>query len=231
MNEAFLVIGAGLGLGVLHSFDPDHLAAMSTIVGRERRSARADFRQGAVWGLGHTLSLAMFGAALVLLDAQLGGVAERVLEALAGVLLIYLGWRRLRDARHGPHLHHHRHGAHEHAHVHLHPKGARHDHAAAHAQHSHAPLWIGLLHGLAGTGGVMVLLPAVITGSVTGYLVYVVAFGAGSVLSMGGFCIGLGGAMSVLRERSHHMGRVVGAAAGSLSLGVGVVWLTAALVT
>jgi hypothetical protein len=77
----------------------------------------------------------------------------------------------------------------------------------------------------------MVLLPAVITGSVTGYLIYVAAFGAGSVLSMGVFCVGLGGAMSALGERSQHMGRVVGAAAGSLSLGVGVLWLTGAFVT
>jgi len=225
-----MLIGAGLGLGLLHSFDPDHLAAMSTIVGRRRQSARLDFRTGAVWGVGHTLSLAVFGAALVVLGAQVSGGAERVFEGLVGMLLIYLGWRRLRDARRGPHLHPHRHGADEHAHVHLHPRRADHDQATAHSEHSHAPLWIGMLHGLAGTGGVMVLVPAVVAGSLQSYLLYVVAFGLGSVASMGAFCAGIGGAMSAMKQRSRDLGRVLAMAAGSAGVGVGTLWLATAIV-
>jgi hypothetical protein len=228
MKELIPLIATGFGFGLVHSFDPDHLAAMSTLVGRERHTTIADFVKGVTWGVGHTVSLAVFGAVLVAIGGQLSGGAERVFESGVGVLLIYLGLRRLRDARRGPHLHPHRHDGVVHVHAHMHPANAHHHTGQAHARHSHAPLWIGILHGLAGTGGVMVLLPAVVIGDLGNYLAYVAAFGAGSVLSMGSFCAGLGGAMSLAGERFRGAGRWVGVGAGSLSLVVGTLWLGSA---
>jgi hypothetical protein len=225
MKELIPLIATGFGFGLLHSFDPDHLAAMSTLVGKERHAIATDFLKGASWGTGHTLSLAVFGAGLVIVGGHLTGGAERIFEAGVGVLLIYLGLRRLRDLRRGPHLHLHRHEGGEHAHVHLHPAGTHHNSRRAHARHSHAPLWIGILHGLAGTGGVMVLLPAVVISDLGHYLTYVLAFGAGSVLSMGAFCAGLGSAMSLAGEQFRGAGRWLGVGAGSASLAVGMFWL------
>jgi sulfite exporter TauE/SafE len=224
-----LLLAGGFGLGLLHSFDPDHLAAMSTLVGRHHRSTVADFFKGVIWGLGHTVSLLVFGAALVIIGARLSGGVEQMFEAGVGVLLIVLGLWRLHDARHGPHLHPHRHGGDKHAHVHLHPRGHAHEEPTAHAHHSHAPFWIGILHGLAGTGGVMVLLPVVVIHDVGHYFLYIAAFGLGSIASMGVFCAGLGGAMSALRARWDNAGRWLAGIAGTLSLGVGIFWFAAAV--
>lgn len=215
------ILLVGCALGLLHSFDLDHLAAMSTLIGHERGASWRGFLKGAAWGVGHTLSLGAFGLVLVLLGAQLDGAGERVFEAAVGVLLIVLGVRRLRGVRHGLHLHAHRHDAHEHVHFHLHAP----HHARTHARHSHLPLWVGVLHGLAGTAGVMVLLPAVVLGSAATYLAYVAAFGAGSILSMGAFCAGCAGAVTRLRARYHDAGRWLAVGAGTVSTGVGIVWI------
>lgn len=106
-------------------------------------------------------------------------------------MLVYLGIVRLRDTRRGPHLHVHRHVGVEHAHFHLHPTHLHHAATDAHTQHSHAPLWIGILNGFAGTAAVMALLPAVIIDHAGSYLLYVLAFGLGSTLSMAAYCSGI----------------------------------------
>jgi len=225
MTEFITVALAGIGLGLLHSLDPDHLAAMSTLVGRRHDSRRADFFKGALWGVGHTIALAVFGAVLIAVGAQLSGNVERLFEGLVGLLLIVLGLRRLNDVRRGPHLHSHRHGKTEHSHVHLHPRGSRHHADVAHAEHSHAPLWVGLLHGVAGTGGVMILLPVVVISDLGLYLLYLLLFGFGSILSMGIFCAGFGSALQRAQRRWQAGGRWLAAIAGTASLVIGVVWI------
>ena len=225
VNELLVLLVTGFGLGTLHSLDPDHLAAMSTLVGRRVEPALRAAGKGAIWGIGHTLSLATFGVVLVMLDARVTGVWERAFEATVGLLLIYLGLVRLHDARRGPHLHPHCHGAEEHTHFHLHPPAERHESDRAHRAHSHAPLWIGLLHGLAGMAGVMALLPAVVIGEAASYIAYVMAFGLGSTLSMALFCGGLGRMAQHLRSRLNRAGVWLGATAGAVSLGIGALWI------
>jgi len=198
--SAFAV--AGLGLGLLHSFEPDHLAAMSTLVGKGSRSTVVDAIRGAVWGLGHTLALGTLGVLLAVVGMQTSGWTERTLEAGVGILLVCLGMLRLRDSRRG---------------LHQHPPG-----------HNHAPLWIGILHGMAGSGAVLVLAPAVFVEDPLGYSTYILAFGLGSILSMSAFCAGLGGLVSRLRSRAVSAGRWFAATAGSLGIAVGTIWLVRA---
>lgn len=230
MTEIVPFVIAGFGLGLLHSLEPDHLAAMSTLVGKAPRSTVVDSVKGVIWGLGHTLALGTFGVLLTFAGTQTPGGFERVLEAGVGVLLVCLGIGRLRDARRGPHQHPHRHGDVEHVHFHLHPRRTSHDSAAAHLRHGHAPLWIGILHGLAGSGTVLVLVPALLVDSLAGYFFFILAFGLGSILSMGAFCAGLSGLVNKLRSRAAGAGRWFAATAGGLGLGVGVAWLLRALV-
>ncbi len=229
VNGFALLLLSGFALGVIHSFDPDHLVAMSTLLGRERERLARAFSKGLTWGLGHTLSLVTLGVLLVIFDARVSGSWERVFEASVGVVLIYLGIRRLRDVRRRPHLHAHRHGDLEHTHYHVH--GMRVDHGAeeAHKQHSHAPLWIGILHGFAGTAALMALLPALLLDHVGSYLLYVLAFGLGSTLSMGAFCAGMGHLTFRLQHSRNSPRRWWAASAGSLSLALGVVWLGSTL--
>jgi nickel/cobalt exporter len=229
VNELLFLLLTGLGLGALHSLDPDHLVAMSTLVGRRAEPVWRALGKGAVWGIGHTLSLAALGLVLIMLDARVTGLWERGFEVGVGVLLIYLGLVRLHDAHRGPHLHPHRHGAEEHIHFHLHPAAVQHESARAHYRHTHAPLWIGMLHGLAGTAGMMALLPAVVIGDAASYMVYMLGFGLGSTLSMALFCGGLGHMLERLRGRSNRAGTWLSATVGGVSLTVGILWIGNAL--
>lgn len=225
MNAFELILFSGFALGVIHSLDPDHLAAMSTLLGRERERLVHAFTKGLTWGLGHTLSLVSLGLLLVVFDTQVSGFWERAFEASVGIVLIYLGIRRLRDVRRRPHLHAHRHGDLEHTHYHVHGRRVEHGVERAHSEHSHAPLWIGILHGFAGTAAVMALLPALLLDHVGSYLLYVLAFGLGSTLSMGAFCAGIGHVTFRLQHSRSSPDRWWAASAGSLSLALGVVWL------
>jgi hypothetical protein len=209
------LLAAGAVLGALHSFEPDHLAAMATLVGRRSRSRIGDFANGALWGLGS------LGAVLVLAGMRPAGGLERLLEAGVALMLVALGIARLRSARRWLHGHRHRHGEIQHEHYHLHAG----DSGSHHLNHSHVPIWIGMLHGLAGTGAVLVLAPALVVTGVRNYLLYVFAFGLGSILSMGAYCGGLASLAAWLQARFSSAAYRFATATGALSVGVGVAWL------
>jgi sulfite exporter TauE/SafE len=228
LHDLVALAAAGFGLGLLHSFEPDHLAAMSTLVARTPGRAARELGKGATWALGHTLALGACGGLLALAGARLPDASARPLEALVGAVLVYLGFVRLRDARRGPHRHRHAHGALEHEHVHLHARRSPGHAEAAHARHGHGPLWLGVLHGLAGSGSLLVLVPALVIESPAAWAAWVAAFGLGSAASMGAFCSVLGGFAAWLEARSRRAGPWLAAATGSLSLSLGGVWLVAA---
>lgn len=200
MTDLVALATAGLGLGLLHSLEPDHLAAMSTLVGKRTRSTLVDALRGAAWGLGHTLALGSLGLLLAVAGTQIPGWWECTLEICVGMLLIWLGILRLRDPIPDQHPHH----------------------------HGHAPLWIGILHGAAGSGAVLILAPAVFVEDPMGYLAYILAFGLGSILSMSAFCAGLGEVLNRLRFRTAAAGRWFAAIAGSLGITVGMIWVVRA---
>src|SRR5918992_492138 len=94
-----LLASSGLGslLGMRHALEPDHLAAVSTLVSRERSGAKAAL-MGVWWGVGHTLALLLVGAALVLLRAEMPAAVSDLFELGVGVMLVALGIRAIRQA-------------------------------------------------------------------------------------------------------------------------------------
>jgi len=115
-----LMTSSGLGslLGMRHALEPDHLAAVSTMVTGERNSARAALL-GACWGLGHTFSLIVVGTILVVLRAEMPARAADAFEFCVALMLIGLGLRAIYlAARQGPagpaHVHHHGNMVHQH---------------------------------------------------------------------------------------------------------------------
>src|SRR6478672_5807675 len=99
-----LLTSSGFGslLGMRHALEPDHLAAVSTLVSRERNSVKAAWL-GACWGLGHTLSLLVVGVALVVLRAQMPAAVSDAFECLVALMLVALGLRAILQAvRLGP---------------------------------------------------------------------------------------------------------------------------------
>jgi hypothetical protein len=167
----WVVLAVAVLLGLRHASDPDHLAAVTTLVagGRERAARRAG-ELGLAWGLGHATTLFAFGLPIVLLNDFLPERVQQAAETLVGLVIVSLAVRLLRRWRHGAFRFH----AHPDAH------GAR-TRSGAFA--------IGLAHGMGGSAGVGVLLLASIhsAGPAIGALVVLATFTAVSmtVLSTG----------------------------------------------
>src|SRR5438128_136348 len=122
----------GFVLGLKHAVEADHLAAVATIA-TERRSLLSSSLVGALWGLGHTISLMVAGIVVILLHFQITQRTAQTLEFCVGIMLMVLGVSTLRKLAHGGHihLHVHEHGGRMHVHPHVHdgsPEAEPHTH-------------------------------------------------------------------------------------------------------
>ena len=179
----------GLLIGMQHALEADHVAAVSSLC-TGTRSVRRMATHGAVWGLGHSLTLLIFAGSALFLDLRFGETLGQVLECVVGVMLILLGGQVLfRLWRDRLHFHTHRHAdGRTHFHVHSHP-GKNVDHDPDHHVHVHAnrlplrTLLVGMVHGLAGSTALVLLTAASVQDPVIG-LLYVALFGLGSVAGM-----------------------------------------------
>ena len=178
----------GLLLGMKHATEADHLAAVATLATRQG-SLNQTLRQGVAWGVGHTLTLLLFGGAVLGLGHAISPELEQWLETAVGVMLVVLGADVLRRlVRDRIHFHAHRHAAGD-AHFHAHSHRGEGAHATSSHRHAHAGRWpiralaIGVMHGLAGSAALVVLalqsMPSVALG-----LGYIALFGIGSIAGM-----------------------------------------------
>ena len=160
-TSVLLVMIVGVLLGLRHATDPDHLAAMTTLIaGGRERAARAAARLGLAWGLGHGTSLFVFGLPIVVFNAYLPERLQQAAETLIGFLIVFLAVRLLVRWRKGKlHVHDHDHdGVH---HAHLHPHADSSGHAHAHKPRTALGAYgIGLVHGVGGSAGVTILILA-----------------------------------------------------------------------
>ena len=155
-----LVIGVAILLGLRHATDPDHLAAVTTLIASTERRARDAARLGLAWGTGHAVTLFALGVPIVLYRAYLPDAVQRGTETAIGFLIAGLAvWLLLRWRRGAFHSHTHEHGSRSHAHLHSHDAAA-HEHPR-----SRTPLGaftVGLLHGIGGSAGVGILVVSTI---------------------------------------------------------------------
>jgi hypothetical protein len=236
LGTALLVGGA---LGVRHAFEADHVAAVATLVEDEGRPAST----GAAWGIGHSIPILLLGALFLALDLRVPSTVATALEAVVAVVLVALGVRavagrealglsllrhvhggREGDDGHG-HVHagegEHAHGsdgrAHEHTHVHedghFHLTVLGREVGLTHSHVDEESFAVGVVHGLAGSGGVVVALAAAAP-TVADGAGFLLGFAVATVLAMGlaawgwGRAVGRAGTLRVL--------------AGLASIGVGL---------
>jgi high-affinity nickel-transport protein len=163
-------LALGLVLGFKHALEADHLAAVSTMA-TEHRGLFASSLIGALWGLGHMLSLVVAGVLVIVFHFEIGEHVGKALELCVGFMLIALGVNSLRKLARGGKTPSH---AREHngfQHQHHRPRlGAR-------------PLLVGMMHGLAGSAALTVLVVAAIPSPALG-LLYIAIFGIGSIGGM-----------------------------------------------
>jgi hypothetical protein len=200
------VIAVAAPLGMAHALDPDHVLALSGL--SVRKSARPGARSlayAAQWALGHGALLLLVTAAAVLFHVRLPAPVPFWAERLVGVILIATGlsvcWRLCRErlgdgARRGP-------GGHT---------------------HPSTPFAIGVVHGLAGSGAALALIPASLLQPLLGF-VYILVFSIGVFAGMVGFGIGLRAFQGVLADRTPRLAQASRGALGVLTAGLGVAWL------
>ena len=250
-DVGLFLTAAGLGflLGMRHATDADHVVAISTIVGRQRSLAAAA-TIGALWGLGHTVTVTLVGILVIVFGLAITPTVGLALELLVGLMLVLLGvltltgmMGRLVERYAPPHEHPHAHEGETHSHQHdlaheLEGLERPTDSTATPARPGPAsaataaagrlgtfnlvrPVTIGLVHGLAGSAAVALLVLASVPTAV-GQIVFLAVFNLGVVVGMGLITslVGVPFVLASARFRRLHQVLVVGSGAASLALGL-----------
>lgn len=229
LTESLSLIAVGFSLGLMHALDADHVMAVSAL-NNQKAGLRRTLRYCANWALGHSGVLIFSGLMLFGLGMSLPESLQYAAEVSVGVLLIGLGlycfWQ-FRKQRLS--LVKHTHG--DVTHVHWHIEGDV--NTKGHGKHSHreghAPVMVGVVHGLAGSAPALALVPAVSQGQFGVAMGYLLVFSIGVMLSMLAFGLGLGSLQKHLKEkhmRLFHWQRNI--IAGS-SIAIGSFWLYQAI--
>ena len=183
-------------LGLRHATEPDHVAAVATLV-PEQRNVQRGLQLGAAWGLGHCLAIFACGGALLLLRQRMSERVSDWLELGVAGMLLLLGVRSLLRA----------------------VRTTQHATAPAHTHGPRSSLVIGLLHGVAGSGSLAALAFANMPSLRSG-LGFMFCFGTGSLFGMAALA-GFASAPLSLLTRKSHTHALLFASAGLLSLGIG----------
>ena len=241
------IVVIGFFLGMRHATDPDHVIAVSTIVSRERALSRAAL-VGAFWGLGHTITIVLVGAAIILFNVVIPPRVGLTMEFAVGLMLILLGILNLTGVSKwlsekfapahprvvGEHAHLHEHNAHVHYHWHSHEPSKEH-HADSLAApkwldrplaklglfHTLRPLLIGIVHGLAGSAAVALLVLSTIREPRWGVF-YLLIFGLGTIAGMMLITVALALPFSYAGTRFAWLNRGLITGSGLISLGFGL---------
>lgn len=216
------IIGISLVLGIRHAFEPDHLAAVSTLASRPGARLWSAGRLGLIWGLGHTVTVGAVALLVIALGVQLPPRLWPAAELIVAALLVLLGtvviWRYMRGRWH---MHAHTHTATA-PHFHLHSHTADPSHGHAHAiVDARRSLGFGIAHGLAGSGAIAALLVAAVPDTMS-RLAYFGAFSAGTIVGMLGVSLTLSVLVRLAADRSARWATRLhlGAALGSVIAGV-----------
>jgi high-affinity nickel-transport protein len=201
--------GVGALLGMRHALEPDHLAAVSTLMTGERSSAKAAWL-GACWGLGHTLTLLTAGGLLVLLRADMPAIAGHVFELCVVLLLVGFGIRAIYHGTYGV------------------VGGLTHSHRREASPFQldrwalARPVLVGAVHGLAGSGAMTALVVTTLPSTAT-RLGYLMLFGVGSTVGMAALS-GLLGWPIARMGADQVFARALSLTVGGVSTALGVFW-------
>lgn len=218
------ILGVGFLLGMQHALEADHIAAVSSIAAR-RINVFDIVKHGLTWGLGHTITLFLFGGVALLLGHAIPERLSLPLETAVGVMLVVLGadvlWRLWRERVHF-HRHSHRDGT---AHLHLHahavdcamPSRNPHDHAHGFRWRT---LLVGLVHGMAGSAALLVLTVAQ-AGTARDGLIYMLLFGVGSMIGMAALSSMIAVPLVVSARLLTSVNRALQLVVGSVAIGIG----------
>jgi ABC-type nickel/cobalt efflux system permease component RcnA len=240
------IIGIGFMLGMRHALDPDHVVAITTIVSRQRSIRHAGL-VGILWGVGHTITILLVGAAIILFNLAIPIRLGLAMELAVGLMLILLGLlnltgitQRITDRftpgyvdREIIHSHVHRHGEYVHAHIHGHrPEVHMHLEQAPEGPSERVmqriglyqlfrPLAVGIVHGLAGSAAVALLVLTTIRDA-RWAVAYLLVFGVGTIAGMMLITMMIGAPFAYTGKRFASFNRVLQVASGLISVAFGL---------
>jgi hypothetical protein len=238
------IIAIGFFLGMRHATDPDHVVAVTTIVSQQRSAKRAALI-GVFWGLGHTLTIFLVGCAIILFNVVIPVRLGLAMEFSVSLMLIVLGgWNLASFGNTMPaiaasagaiHTHAHSHGGLIHTHAHRHDsEDLSHDpgHNAISRMDSQLgggslyqlvrPLVVGIVHGLAGSAAVALLILATIRNPKWA-IVYLLVFGIGTIAGMMLITMSIASAFHFIGERFQVFGRQLALISGVVSVAFGLI--------
>lgn len=186
VSNPYLILVYGLAIGVIHTFESDHISAMTTQLLNQNSvsNKKSVFKKisvnsslrGMFWGVGHTSSILLIGLIIAGLSISISSDFFTGAEMLVGIMLISLAFMTIfkKNILKFRHIHPHRHGNTVHTHAHTHDGNHR---------HNHKSYLIGCIHGLAGSGGLVVLATSTLN-SFESVLFFIILFGIGSIVGM-----------------------------------------------
>jgi len=214
------ILGAGFLIGMKHALDADHVVAVSTIVSESRKFKKAA-AIGIRWGLGHTSTLFLAGLLVIIMGIKIPEKISLSLEFGVGLILVILGVSTIRGyfvKRVHAHSHEHNNNSHLHFHYHNESKQHLHEHQTKSAR---SPFLIGMVHGMAGSGALMLLVLGTVSSPIAG-LLYVLVFGIGSTMGMLIISTLISLPFIVTANYSQRLNRFIALAAGSVSVVAGL---------
>ncbi|MEW5057260.1 MAG: hypothetical protein AB1Y25_06515 [Cycloclasticus sp.] len=226
MLELLPMLSLGLGLGLLHALDADHVMAMSVLSSEKPGLGQGLFFSG-FWALGHGSMIILITAVLFsfgwVVPQQLIGMAETAV----GLLLVGLGLKLFFNFKgKSIQLEQHSHGDIVHSHWH----NTKHLHnPAGNLSGAHKPVLIGLLHGFAGSAPAIALIPALAYAEINMVALYLLTFSIGVMLAMMGFGLGFSYCQGVLMERYQVIAKYQAKLVALTSVSVGCFWLSQAV--
>jgi len=184
-SNPFFIITAGLMLGLIHAFEPDHISSVSTqIIKNKTSNSKKHYLQnlivtfslqGALWGIGHTSSIIILGLLIVVISVNIPDNFFIGAEIIVGIMLVILGIFTFRNKSifKQKHIHPHTHDNISHTHTHSHNENHK---------HGHKSYIIGCIHGIAGSGSLVVLAASTMNADMMIY--FLILFGVSSIIGM-----------------------------------------------
>jgi nickel/cobalt transporter (NicO) family protein len=204
-----LPYSTALLLGSLHAFEADHMAAVTSFAVR-RPSLREAARFAVRWAMGHGGAIILVGAVLLLIGARVPAATEHLLERFVGLVMIGLGIWTFRGAA----------ALHPPVPAATVPAGGRTPHT-----HGHAVTAVGVVHGLAGSGAAVALIPVVGFETPLAGIAYLMLFALGTILAMGVYGVLAGAVVGRTSRSSARRARLLTRATGVVTVLIGLVWL------
>lgn len=227
-TQLISILSLSFLLGMRHATDPDHIVAITTVIAKQKKGILNTALIGALWGIGHSITVTLVAIPVIIYSLVIPPSLEQIMELIVGLMLIILGFLNLSGI--SAKMQNKLTAVTIHTHPHQNDKGRKHSHLHLHAVGSLTeslhhlglfqtirPVVIGLVHGLAGSAAIALLILSTINNTVLS-IFYLFVFHIGIITGMMILTLGIGASIILLKRESELLNRYLVTASGFLSI-------------